>query len=120
MRNKAPRRFLHHPGLQPFLDQPQYARIGDAMLHELDHPTAYNISQGISTSSTIVSATCRSWRSPLEFHSSPARASRRVEPIAHDLVHFFVGDYLPVTANQNPRGFPGRAGDVTKMIGAIH
>jgi site-specific DNA recombinase len=31
--------FLHHSSLQPFLDEPQDARISDAMLHELDHPT---------------------------------------------------------------------------------
>jgi hypothetical protein len=31
--------FLHHPSVQPFLDQPQDAGVGDAMLHELDQPT---------------------------------------------------------------------------------
>jgi hypothetical protein len=46
--------------------------------------------------------------------------SRRVGGVAYDLTYFFVVDYLPVTANQNPSGFPGRAGDVTRMIGAIH
>src|SRR3984893_9109866 len=35
--------FLHHSGLQPFLDQPQYARIGDAMLYEPDHPAFVEI-----------------------------------------------------------------------------
>ena len=30
--------FLHYSGLQPFLDQAQNARIGDAMLHELHQP----------------------------------------------------------------------------------
>ena len=38
--------FLHHSGLQPFLDQPQYARIGDAMLYELDHPAFVEIVEG--------------------------------------------------------------------------
>lgn len=31
--------FLHHPRVEPFLDQPQEAGIGYAMLHELDQPT---------------------------------------------------------------------------------
>src|SRR5580704_5756149 len=31
-----------------------------------------------------------------------------------------VVDYRPVTANQNPAELPGTAGDVTRMIGAIH
>src|SRR6516225_280063 len=30
--------FLHHPGLEPFLDQAQGAAVGDAVLNELDHP----------------------------------------------------------------------------------
>jgi hypothetical protein len=30
--------FLHHPGLEPFLDLAQDAAVGDAMLNELDHP----------------------------------------------------------------------------------
>src|SRR6266567_1351538 len=30
--------FLHHPGLQPFLDQAQDAAVGDAVLDEPDHP----------------------------------------------------------------------------------
>jgi len=30
--------FLHYSGLQPFLDKPENAGIGDAMLYELDHP----------------------------------------------------------------------------------
>src|SRR6202021_4069464 len=30
--------FLHHPGLEPFLDQAQDAAVGDAVLNELDHP----------------------------------------------------------------------------------
>jgi len=38
-----PLAFLHHSGLQPFLDQPQYARIGDAMLHELHQPAFVQI-----------------------------------------------------------------------------
>src|SRR5271166_2864601 len=31
--------FLHHPSVEPFLDQSQDAGVGNAMLHELDHPT---------------------------------------------------------------------------------
>jgi hypothetical protein len=31
--------FLHHSSVEPFLDQPQDAGIGDAMLDELDQPT---------------------------------------------------------------------------------
>src|ERR1700684_4706702 len=31
--------FLHHSRVEPFLDQTQDARVGNAMLHELDHPT---------------------------------------------------------------------------------
>src|SRR5215469_10595135 len=27
---------LHHPGVQPFLDEPQDSGVGDAMLNELD------------------------------------------------------------------------------------
>ncbi len=34
-RSKA---FLHHPRVEPFLDQPQDAGGSDAMLHELDQP----------------------------------------------------------------------------------
>jgi len=30
--------FLHHPGVQPFLNQPEDAAVRDAMLQELDHP----------------------------------------------------------------------------------
>jgi hypothetical protein len=30
--------FLHHPSLEPFLDQMQDAAVGDAVLDELDHP----------------------------------------------------------------------------------
>ncbi len=35
--------FLHYSGLQPFLDQPEYTRIGDAMLYEPDHPAFVEI-----------------------------------------------------------------------------
>src|SRR6267143_3324330 len=34
-----PLAFLHHPRVEPFLDQPQDAGVGHAMLHELDQPT---------------------------------------------------------------------------------
>src|SRR5882757_8726699 len=33
-----PSPFLHHPSLEPFLDQAQDALVGNAMLNELDHP----------------------------------------------------------------------------------
>src|SRR5215467_10135441 len=33
-----PLTFLHHPGVQPFLNQPEDAAVRDAMLHELDNP----------------------------------------------------------------------------------
>ena len=35
--------FLHHSGLEPFLDQSQNAGVGDAMLHELDQPTVIEV-----------------------------------------------------------------------------
>jgi site-specific DNA recombinase len=35
--------FLHHPCVEPFLDQPQDAGIGNAMLHELDQPTLVEV-----------------------------------------------------------------------------
>ena len=35
--------FLHHSGLQPFLDQPQDARISHAMLYEPDHPALVEV-----------------------------------------------------------------------------
>src|SRR5215470_9140899 len=41
-----PSAFLHHSGLQPLLDKPQNARIGDAMLHELDHPAFVEVMVG--------------------------------------------------------------------------
>jgi len=34
--------FLHHPGLQPFLDQAEDPAVGDAMLYELEHPLVGN------------------------------------------------------------------------------
>ncbi len=37
-----PLAFLHHPGLQPFLDQPENPAVGNAMLHELEHPPVGN------------------------------------------------------------------------------
>ena len=37
-----PLAFLHHPGLQPFLDEPEYPAVGNAMLHELEHPLVGN------------------------------------------------------------------------------
>src|SRR6516225_4084246 len=38
-----PYAFLHHSGLQPFLDQPQDAGVSHAMLHELDQPAFIEI-----------------------------------------------------------------------------
>jgi site-specific DNA recombinase len=38
-----PLAFLHHPSLEPFLDQSQDAGVGDAMLHELDQPTVIEV-----------------------------------------------------------------------------
>jgi hypothetical protein len=39
------RRFaiLHHPSIEPFLDQPQDAGIVDAMLYEPDQPTLVEV-----------------------------------------------------------------------------
>ncbi len=37
-----PSAFLHHPSFQPFLDQPQDPAVGDAVLHELEHPLMGN------------------------------------------------------------------------------
>src|SRR5215831_19237170 len=37
-----PYAFLHHPGFQPFLDEPKYPAVGDAMLYELEHPFVGN------------------------------------------------------------------------------
>src|SRR5271169_812020 len=34
--------FLHHPGLQPFLDEPENPAVGHAMLHELEYPFVGN------------------------------------------------------------------------------
>ena len=38
--------FLHHPSLEPLLDQSQDAGVGNAMLHELDHPTFVEVIEG--------------------------------------------------------------------------
>jgi adenylate cyclase len=35
--------FLHHPSVEPFLDQPQDAGVSDAMLHELGQPTLVEV-----------------------------------------------------------------------------
>src|SRR6266550_4153058 len=35
--------FLHHPSVEPFLDQTYDAGVGDAMLHELDQPTLVEV-----------------------------------------------------------------------------
>src|SRR4029077_919485 len=35
--------FLHHPSVEPFLDQPQDAGVSDAMLHEPDQPTLVEV-----------------------------------------------------------------------------
>ena len=32
-----------HPSVEPFLDQPYDAWVGDAMLHELDQPTLVEV-----------------------------------------------------------------------------
>ena len=40
---QRPFAFLHHSGLQPFLDQPQDARISHAMLYEPDHPALVEV-----------------------------------------------------------------------------
>src|SRR5215831_2720779 len=37
-----PYAFLHHPGLQPFLDQAEDPAVGNAMLYELEHPFVGN------------------------------------------------------------------------------
>ncbi len=37
-----PSAFLHHPRLQPFLDEAQNPAVGHAMLHELEHPGVRN------------------------------------------------------------------------------
>jgi site-specific DNA recombinase len=35
--------FLHHPSVEPLLDQPQEAGVSNAMLHELDQPTLVEV-----------------------------------------------------------------------------
>ena len=38
-----PLAILHHPGLEPFLDQAHDASVRDAMFNELDHPRVVKI-----------------------------------------------------------------------------